>query len=254
MRPLAIFAVIFATVGWTTSVGAQSVNLAAMPSPPQVKAVVELFTSQGCSSCPPADALLEWYANRDDVVALSFPVDYWDYLGWKDTLAKRTFSERQRAYATARGDGMVYTPQVVVNGIAHAVGSRKGDIEQAIERTKQKIQPALVPVRLHADEGKLVVEAQAAADGKPAKNATLWLAVVARRVEVSIHRGENKGKTVAYSNVVRELTPIGTWTGQSIAISIEKHAVVRPGAESCAVLLQQGPGGPIVGAALLRQW
>jgi hypothetical protein len=235
-------------------VAAQSANLAAWPSTPQVKAVVELFTSQGCSSCPPADALLEWYANRDDIVALSLPVDYWDYLGWKDTLAKRTFSERQRAYATARGDGMIYTPQVVVNGIAHAVGSRKADIEQAIEKTKQKIQPVLVPVRLHTDEGKLVVEAQAAADGKPAKNATLWLAVIARRVEVSIHRGENKGKTVTYSNVVRELTPIGTWSGQPIAISLEKHAVVRPGAESCAVLLQQGPAGPIVGAALLRQW
>ena len=94
--------------------------------------VIELFTSQGCSSCPTADALLESYADRPDVVALTLPVDYWDYLGWKDTLASPKFSARQRTYAKARGDGRVYTPQVVINGLQHAVGSSATDIDRAI--------------------------------------------------------------------------------------------------------------------------
>ena len=104
---------------------AAGVAAGAAPALATTKAVIELFTSQGCSSCPPADALLGEYAKRDDVLALSFPVDYWDYLGWKDTLASHENTERQRAYAAARGDRQVYTPQVVVNGVEHMVGSTR---------------------------------------------------------------------------------------------------------------------------------
>ena len=111
------------------------------------KAVVELFTSQGCSSCPNADALLGKLANRDDVIALSLPVDYWDYLGWKDTLASPKFSERQRAYARTRGDGAIYTPQAVVNGLVHVNGADEGVIQNTIEKTGKTVATAYVPIR-----------------------------------------------------------------------------------------------------------
>ena len=98
--------------------------------------VIELFTSQGCSSCPPADLLLGQFAKRDNVLALSFPVNYWDHLGWRDTLAKDAFNERQRGYAGARGDREIYTPQIVVNGLVHTVGSQKSAIEAAIDENR----------------------------------------------------------------------------------------------------------------------
>jgi hypothetical protein len=217
------------------------------------KAVVELFTSQGCSSCPNADALLGKMANRDDVIALSLPVDYWDYLGWKDTLASPKFSERQRAYARTRGDGAIYTPQAVVNGLVHVNGADEGVIQNTIEKTGKTIATAYVPIRLTENKERLVVETGSALAGVPAKEATLWLAVIAANVTVPITRGENQGKTVTYNNVVRELMPIGMWNGKPMTVQLERHSFMRPGADRCAVFLQQGKAGPIVGAALLQQ-
>jgi hypothetical protein len=216
------------------------------------KTVVELFTSQGCSSCPAADALLNRLAQHDDVIALSLPVDYWDYLGWKDTLANPKFSERQRAYARTRGDGAIYTPQLVVNGVAHVNGSDEGQIARAIDKTEKAL--ASVPVQLHEEEGKLIVEAGSLPRGVAGKDATIWLAVIARRIEVPIQRGENQGKTITYYNVVRELIPVGKWSGKPVTIELARASLVRPGAESCAVLLQLGQTGPIMGAALMKEF
>ncbi len=217
-------------------------------------AVVELFTSQGCSSCPTADALLSKMANRDNVIALSMPVDYWDYLGWKDTLANPKFSERQRAYAHARGDGQIYTPQAVVNGLVHVNGADEGMIGNTIEKTGKAVAAGYVPIRLsETKEQRLVVETGPAQAGVAAKEATLWLAVIATNVTVPIARGENQGKTITYSNVVRELMPIGMWNGKQMTVQLERHSFMRPGTDRCAVFLQQGKAGPIVGAALLRQ-
>ena len=115
-------------------------------SRPSFKVVLELFTSQGCSSCPPADALLESYTKRDDVIALSVPVDYWDRLGWKDTFASREFTLRQQEYASARGDGQVYTPQIVVSGSAHVVGSSRSSIDDAIAVAKRTLREFSDPV------------------------------------------------------------------------------------------------------------
>src|SRR5258705_1065291 len=175
------------------------------------RAVVELFSSQGCSSCPNADALLGKLANRDDVIALSMPIDYWDYLGWKDTLASPKFSERQRAYATARGDGKIYTPQAVVNGLVHVNGADEGSIKRTMEKTGKTVATSFVPIQLSESKGRLVVETGPAQPGVPAKEATLWLAVISASVTVPITRGENQGKTVTYNNVVRDLMPIGMW-------------------------------------------
>jgi hypothetical protein len=212
--------------------------------------VLELFTSQGCSSCPAADALLKRLAEREDVLALSLPVDYWDYLGWKDTLASPKFSERQRAYARARGDGAIYTPQLVVNGIAHVNGSDEGQIARAIDRTAKTL--SVVPVQLRREDGKLVIEAGGLPRGVVGKDATIWLVAIAKSVAVPIGRGENQGKTITYSNVVRELMPVGKWSGRPVSIELERSGIA--GTERCAVLLQQGYAGPIIGAALLKEF
>lgn len=221
---------------------------------PAAVTVVELFTSQACSSCPTADALLKTYADRPDVVALTLPVDYWDYLGWKDTLASPKFSARQRAYAKARGDGRVYTPQVVVNGLKHALGSSEKDIDKAIAVTTPQIDPARVGVRVRSGKEHLVIELEAARDTTKAAEATIWLALIRRQVEVKIKRGENHGKIGVYHNVVREWTPVGIWNGTAATIKLAHHAVKQSGADGCAIILQHGDAGAIVGAALLRQW
>jgi len=217
------------------------------------RSVVELFTSQGCSSCPSADAVLGRLAERDDVVALSLSIDYWDYLGWKDTLASPRFSERQRDYAHTRGDGAIYTPQAIINGLVHVNGADEGLIGRTIENTGKTVASSIVPVRLSESKERLVVEAGPAQMGAAAKEATLWLAVIAAHVTVPITRGENQGRTVIYNNVVRDLMPIGMWNGKPMTVQLERHSFMRPGADRCAAFLQQGRAGPIVGAAILRQ-
>ena len=121
----------------------------------QPKTVLELFTSQGCSSCPAADALLKSYIQRPDVIALSLAVDYWDYLGWKDTLADPAFAKRQKYYSKMRGDGRIYTPQIVVNGLAHANGAHAAEIDHAIAKTSGKLAGERVAVKLSTGDGKL---------------------------------------------------------------------------------------------------
>lgn len=212
------------------------------------KAVVELFTSQGCSSCPAADALLAKLATRDDLIAISLSVDLWDYLGWRDTLAQAKFSDRQKAYAKVLGDGMVYTPQMVINGRAHVNGSDALKIDSAIEETSSAFAASRVPIQLTVRGNRLLVEVGPEAH---AKDATVWLAVVSKTVSVPIERGENKGKTITYNNVVRDLMPIGTWHGKTLAVELDRHTFMHKNADSCAVLVQQGRGGAIIGAALL---
>jgi len=216
--------------------------------------VIELFTSQGCSSCPTADALLETYAERPDVVALTLPVDYWDYLGWKDTLASPKFSARQRAYSKTRGDGRVYTPQVVVNGLKHAVGSSATDIDHAIAVTRAKVGAARVGVIVKSANDHLVIRVEAATDTVKSNEATIWLALIRRKVEVKIKRGENHGRTVTYHNVVREWMPVGMWNGAAATIKLAHHAVKQSEADGCAIIVQHGDAGPIVGAAMLAHW
>jgi len=214
-----------------------------------VNAVIELFTSQGCSSCPPADKLLGEYADRKDVLALSFNVDYWDYLGWKDTLASPGNTERQRDYARARGDGQVYTPQVVVDGRTHVVGSSRSAIEAAIH----KVGTLRVPIALSATGDSITATiGKAAAD---APHATLWLVMYDRSVTVPIGRGENTGRTVTYNDVVRKLRPVEMWKGEAMSVDLPRSEMVQVNADRCAVFLQaetaSGLPGPILGAATL---
>src|ERR1700749_4996537 len=133
---------------WSSTLGICAVIAVIRPAHADPRAVVELFTSQGCSSCPPADKIIGELAKDPSVVALSMPIDYWDYLGWKDTLADSRFSARQRAYSRMRGDREVYTPQVVVNGEAHVIGSDRAGIESAIGKTNKGTGVMSVPVTM----------------------------------------------------------------------------------------------------------
>ncbi|MEQ1669816.1 MAG: DUF1223 domain-containing protein [Hyphomicrobium sp.] len=219
------------------------------PQAVPARAVIELFTSQGCSSCPPADIVLQSYANDPTVIALSFPVDYWDYLGWKDTLGSARNSERQRAYAKARGDGAIYTPQVVVNGTTHVNGAQTADIKSAIEQTSKTLAPNRVPLWFWQERNTLNIAAGAAGTGRNFKEATIWLGVVQSSASVDIKRGENAGKTLVYTNVVREMTPIGLWKGQAMKIQIPRAAVMMADTQKSIVLIQEGKAGPIIAAA-----
>ncbi|MCI0600395.1 MAG: DUF1223 domain-containing protein [Beijerinckiaceae bacterium] len=195
--------------------------------------VIELFTSQGCSSCPRADQWLAAIARGPDVVAVSFPVDYWDYIGWRDTLASPAHTARQKAYAAANGEGRVYTPQVIVNGLAAAAGSDKSEIEQAIRMAKGLSGAMTVPLRLSKAGSHYLVEVSGGSNG-PASVVALR---VARATTVHILRGENAGKSVTYTNVVRAIEKLGDWTGGTATFDVP--GVPQDG-EGFVVLLQKG--------------
>lgn len=212
------------------------------------KAVIELFTSQGCSSCPPADAYLAELAEREDVIPLSIHVDYWDYIGWKDTFAKPEYSLRQRAYAKARGDGRVYTPQVVVNGGDHYVGSSRRSIEQAVGAAELPLQ-----IDITETDGALHIVIPNTS-GLTGEHTTVRLVTYSSAATVEIQRGENRGETITYHNVVRSMRPIGMWEGEEMEITLPVHEIMGKDISGCVVLVQEdtdrGPGR-ILGAAEL---
>lgn len=219
----------------------------------KIRAVLELFTSQGCSSCPPADALLKTYANDPSIVALSMPVDYWDYIGWKDTFAVPQNAERQKAYAKARGDGAIYTPQIVVNGLLHVNGAQKAEIDNAIELTAHNAGLPRVPIHFWQEANTLNIAAEGVEDST-IHEATIWLGVVQTEGSVQIENGENAGQKLLYTNVVRQLTPVGLWKGQPILIQIPRAAVMQPATQKSVVLIQEGKAGAIIGAAWTGLW
>lgn len=205
-------------------------------------AVVELFTSQGCASCPPADAILVELAEDPDILALTLPVDYWDYLGWVDTLADPAHTARQRGYAEARGDRMVFTPQMVVNGAVACVGSKRHEVSAAIETARTH--PPAVPVSVEVAAGVADIRVGAGV----AAPAEVWLLAVDRALEVAIGRGENSGRHAHYANVVRGIVRVGAWTGEVAQYS---HPLAAEG-DFHVVLVQRseaGRPGPILGVA-----
>ena len=212
--------------------------------------VIELFTSQGCSSCPPADAFLGELAKRPDVLALGFHVDYWDYIGWKDPYASKLASQRQRLYARAFDLPYVYTPQIVVNGEAQAVGSERGDVENALKRIAAH-PPAGPSLDLALErDGTLAVRIGA---GKE-ESATVWLACFDREHKTPVARGENAGSTLTNYRVVRHFEAIGNWKGAALDLKVSAaemaEYVERPD-QGVAVLVQRGEVGPVLAAAVL---
>ena len=220
------------------------------------RAVIELFTSQGCSSCPAADKVLGELARDPTLLTMSLPVDYWDYLGWKDTLALHGHSDRERAYADTRGDRAVFTPQVVVNGIVPVLGSDAAAIEKAIAQTRQSAAPLTLPVTLTVADGKVSVTISEA-NGEHGI-AGIWLCPITGKVQVAIERGENRGHTLAYTNVVRRWVKLGEWNGKAQTFSVPVASL--PNADysaqdidRVAVIVQSGPDakpGLMLGAAV----
>ncbi len=199
--------------------------------------VVELFTSQGCSSCPPANDNVRALSDRPDVLALSFGVTYWDQLGWKDSFAQPKFTARQVDYARALGHDGPFTPQVVIDGRADVVGARKGEIEGLMAREYLSGGPTVQIA------GNVV---SVGAGRAPAKGADVWLVRYDPRiVQVSVQRGENTGRTLPHKNVVRQLTRLGAWTGAPARFTI----LAASEGLSTAVLVQTAGLGPILAAA-----
>jgi hypothetical protein len=219
-------------IGFCAALGATSAEATDAGHP----VVVELFQSQGCSSCPPANANVNALSERPDVLALSFAVTYWDRLGWKDTFDKPQFTERQWQYARAMGRQDVYTPQVVVNGRVAGVGADRGEIEGLIRRADRGASgPA---VTISGESAEIGAGSARAAD--------VWLVRYdPRTLEVSVRRGENAGKTLPHKNIVREMVRLGGWNGQSERFSLPTD----DSGLGTAILVQTAGGGPILAAA-----
>jgi hypothetical protein len=216
------------------------------------RALLELFTSQGCSSCPAADKLLGDLSADPSLVALSVPIDYWDYLGWKDTLADPAHSARQRAYAHVRGDRQVYTPQIVVNGATHVLGSDRTAIDRAIAQTDQKSGVMSLPVLMSVGGANLNVKIESAENEHAAGE--VWLCPLAKAVPVEIGRGENRGRTIVYHNVVRSWLKLGDWAGAASSWNVPIAQIETDGIDAAAVMVQEGTHdkpGMILGAAFL---
>jgi hypothetical protein len=224
---------------------------AVAPAWSETRAVIELFTSEGCSSCPPADKLLGELRNDSSLITLSLHIDYWDYLGWKDSLALPGHSARQRAYSHIRGDREIYTPQVVVNGAVQALGSDRGEIEKAMTQTSRATADLKVPIRVAIAEQRITIALpNGIGDGASGE---VWLCPVSRSVAVGIGRGENRGHTITYTNVVRGWVKLGTWSGKSETFSVPIESIKAAGADEIAILLQSGSAdqpGAMLGAAL----
>lgn len=209
--------------------------------------VVELYTSEGCSSCPPADAFLFDLRQRPGVIALAFHVDYWDYLGWRDRFARHDFTARQRAYARALGSPMVYTPQIVVDGGAHVVGSNRSAVDAAIAQARQQQHLLDIGLTWAADSSLLISIPAAAYDGK----ATIWFVRYAQGDQTEVGAGENAGRLLKHANIVEEIAAIGMWDGRAMVINLPWEAVAqnhRDEAFGCAVLIQPEGPGPILAA------
>lgn len=224
--------------GWRAAVGVCAVMSLADTAAADPRAIVELFTSQGCSSCPPADKLLGELAKDTSVIALTLPIDYWDYLGWKDTLADSRFSARQKAYSRERGDRDVYTPQMIVNGAAQVLGSDRASIEQAIDTTKASVATMSVPISMTQTGQQLMVNV--AASGSADARGEVWICSVSSSVPIAIGRGENRGREVTYYNVVRNWLKVGDWTGAAGSWTVPLENIARDGVDAAVVYVQHG--------------
>jgi hypothetical protein len=214
---------------------------AAPPDAPRRPVVLELFTSEGCSSCPPADALLTELATQPDLLPLAFHVTYWDSLGWKDPFSLAAATARQRAYAAALDQDNVYTPELVVDGQRGVVGSDRSAVAAAIDASRRDTAVSAT-LRLRASPTGLAVDI-----GGGSGTGTIWLAGFDHQHRTAVGRGENGGRTLLEANIVRSLRQVGTWSGKPLHLDVEPVA-----GEDTAALLQ-APDGRILDAARLQK-
>lgn len=209
--------------------------------------VVELFTSQGCSSCPPAEAYLDDLAKRPDLVALEYHIDYWDYIGWKDPFSDREYTKRQQAYSESLGGRYVYTPQMVINGAAHEVGSKRDAVEDLIRTSQAQSAPDAPTLRLTRNGDSIVVNLDGPAPAAPLD--VVFLAYDGRH-ETEVTRGENSGQTLVNAHVVRGMERLGQWAGGPAEFTVDLKG--RKGDGGCAVIAQAPGHGPIAAAAAMK--
>lgn len=209
--------------------------------------VVELYTSQGCSSCPPADAYLGKLSGRSDILALSLHVDYWDYIGWKDPYALHSNTERQRTYARYLGMGYVYTPQMVIQGMAHTTGSNRDSVERLIRDLKGAKR---LDVQLNQTEDGLKLDIPGGTFDD--ETGRILITTYDAKHENDVRRGENSGRTLAHYNVVRDMAEVGVWKGEQLSMLINDTMIEMKGHDGCAVLIQSTKNGRILGAAKVQ--
>ncbi len=220
----------------------------------QPSGVVELFTSQGCYSCPPADKLIGDFSKTGDVLALSWHVNYWDYLGWKDIFASKSNTERQYRYAKSLEQRQVYTPQAIINGRAHVVGSNKSDITNTLSGFEASQRGMIVPVDATMTDESLKI---AVASTSVSTDATLYMVFFNKEHEVNIKRGENGGKTLKYYNVVHDIQTLGMVKSDGLEMEYPVAEMKRRGFDGCALILQKNDaaGNPaaIIGATIISE-
>ena len=232
------------------SAAAFAVLVAAAPGPAlagEAVTVVELFTSQGCNACPPADALLMDLAaieESDNLIVLGFHVNYWDYLGWADTFADEITTERQRAYMEPVSLRSVYTPQIVVDGVAQIAGSDRAAVMAAIAAAQGKsVDVVANPMLIPQEDGLYLRLERAPFEGV----ADVWVVLYDTRHDVEILRGENMGTTISYVNVVRRIDRLGIWDGDAVDFAIGDD-ILGANFDSSVFIVQMAGNGPILGA------
>lgn len=216
-------------------------SLGSAADPARGPLVVELFTSQGCSSCPPADRLLGELAKRPDVIALSFHVNYWDRLGWKDPFASESTTARQHGYARALAQSYVYTPEMVVNGVVHDPGNSPGSVSRLLAQATARAPLGVRPVLSVAPDKRLVISLPALRDAPT--DLDIWLFTYDAAHTTQVMRGENRGATLVNRHVVRSVEKLAVWNGAAASWT------TNPASRSVAVLVQRRDFGPIIGAA-----
>ncbi len=240
---LAMFKVVLHGIG----LAALAVSWLATPAVAETKSpvVVELFTSQGCSSCPPAEAFLGELAKRPDVLALELHVDYWDYIGWKDPFGSPAYVKRQRAYGASFGERYVYTPQMVINGQDHEVGSKRYLVEKKISLIRGSTAPGpTVKLEKVGDSVRVKVSGD-----KATGNYDIFFVTFDAKHETKILRGENRGETLVNTNIVRAWDRVGRWSGDPVDLMVSLAG--KKGDGGCAVIVQAANQGPIVAASML---
>jgi hypothetical protein len=242
LRSKATFAVLAAGLSLCT--------ISAGAGPAKRPVIVELYTSQGCASCVPADALLAKLTKRADVIPMSLSVTYWDMLGWKDTLASETYTRRQKAYAEAMGHSAVYTPQIIVDGTTDVVGSRESAVEAAIDGHASDWDSVSVSLRETQQELQIAIGGTSDHVKAPA---TVWMFHLKNAATVAVGGGENDGRTMTYHNVVGDLKAVGQWKGEPLSIDLPRSAMEGLPHDNVVVVVQSGGGyGKVVGAAVLN--
>ncbi|MBY5564162.1 DUF1223 domain-containing protein [Rhizobium leguminosarum] len=214
------------------------------------KGVVELFTSQGCSSCPPADAAFRKLVNQGDVIALAYHVDYWNYLGWADTLSSKENTERQYGYAKTMGRSNVYTPQAIVNGRDHLAGADLNGINSKIDSYSSEGNGLTVPISaaMRGDELEIKI---GAGQGK----ANVVMVYFDKEKTINVEKGENSGQKISYLHSVTNVETVGMWDGKATSLTLPASVLQRPQLEGCAILLQSatadGDPAAILGATVV---